>query len=129
MAGLAGTLYLIMVYRGFRRPGRTRMTGFAYIAGIDMRRILTGGNRAIVATGTCATYLVMIHCGHWRPGYTRMAGFTHLTGIYVGGSFAGGDDAIMTANAGISDRAVINTRTQPSGSNVANITSSRSHNM
>jgi len=114
---------------GRRRPSRTGMAGFAHIRGIDMQCTLAGGNRTIVATGTGTINFVMIYRAHWRPGGTRMTGFTYLTGIDVAGIFAGGDNAVMTGDTGISNRAVINTRTFPSGRDMANITSGRRHHM
>ena len=59
-----------------RSPSGVGVTGLARIGGLDMRRILTGGDGPIVTTETGTQHLIVIGGEGRRPFGVGMTGFT-----------------------------------------------------
>ncbi len=73
----------------------------------DMRCVLAGRNRAIVA-GTAGTdHLGVIDRGRWSPQYVAVAIFADVRGLDMRHMFAGGGGAVVAANTVAHDTGVI----------------------
>lgn len=78
------------------------MTGVTRVGGIDMIRIFTAGDRAVMTADASANDMGMIHVcrEHRHPGYrTVMAGVAYIAGIYVVWAFTRRAGAIVTCTA------------------------------
>ena len=96
-----------------RYPGRGRMTVVAGVAARNVRRILAGRDRAVVAREARPDDLCMID-GYGRRPYARVvAGVASIGGVDVVRRLARRLDAVVTTGAGGRDVRMIERRRYP----------------
>ena len=95
------------------------MTNAAVGAGRNMANGLSGGNAAIVATGTGADDKIVIHPSHSRKTKRRMTRFALIARRDMTRRFACRTNTIVAANAALTDAAVTKADQRPSSSAMA----------
>ena len=81
MTTCTNSIDLIVVHSYSRYPRLRGMTGFARIPGIQVRRVFSCCDSAIVATTTAAEYVVMINSGYRPPCRALMARFAYRAAL------------------------------------------------
>ena len=87
------------------------------------------GNHSIVTAFAGADDFPVIHDGYRYPHRCAVTGFTQITSTDMGAGFAGGKRAFMTGHTGLSERGVIDGRTDPGCRNVTGLAGGGSGNM
>ena len=72
-----------------RYPGGGGMAGFAIIAAVDMRRMLTRGSGTIVTTEAAADHVSVVYPNYRGPGGIAVTVFTQIVGGDMGRSLPG----------------------------------------
>lgn len=98
VTGLASTTSFVMI-NGKRYPGTCDMTGLANVGSLNMRRVLTDRNIAVVAVKAHPAHLLVIDGNYRRPFRGGVASTAQITRINMRRTFADSPRAIMAIKA------------------------------
>ena len=87
--------------------------------GIEVARVLPGGQRSIVAGRTGTKHLVVIDCRYRRPGRCAVAILANIGRLDVGRSLANGIRTVVATNAVVHDVDVVEVGGQPGNGGMA----------
>jgi len=101
-----------------RRPGNRAVAQAAVLRRIEVTRVLTGRDRAVVAGRTGSKYLIVVHRGDRLPDSRVVAVFANIGRLHVQRAFTGSFGAVVAAEAVVHDVDVVKIRGNPRDSGV-----------